>query len=564
MLENLHIRNLALVSELNVEFGENLNIVTGETGAGKSLVIGAVQLLTGARADTSSIRKGEKSCEVAGIFRIPKSRFPELAEKIEHALQEDSIPPCEEERLLLRRVITENGSRAYVNGSPVPAAFLRELMAEIVDIHGPHDNQTLLSPHRQLLLLDTFAGLASEVKQAKALYDELRAIQKEREELRADGLTPEELNLLEYQLQEITDAHLQPEEEEELVRRFKLAANAQTLAETAESARQLLCGEDDSSIAEQLASQLRNLRQLEELDPDNGAPLVHELETAVETLRDLGEQFGQYAEHFDLDQKEMQTLESRLNTIQQLKRKYGPTLTDVLETADRLEQRIRKIQNRSGRLEELQQQQEETQAKFLSVCNSISKKRATTAPRLAAAIQEKLRNLGFLNAQFSIALHDAQPGPSGKDSVAFRFAPNVGEDAKDLKEIASSGEIARVMLAIKTVLSDADHVPVLIFDEIDANVGGQIACAVAEELLSVAKRHQVFSITHLPQIAAAGNMHYLVSKSVVNERTETAISPLGQEGRISEIVRMLGADANSNPARQHAQNLLNQYEPTLL
>ena len=559
MLENLHIRNLALVSELNVEFGENLNIITGETGAGKSLVIGAVQLLTGARADTTAIRKGEKSCEIAGIFHIPEKKFPELAEKLENTLQEGGISPCEEERLLLRRVITENGSRAYVNGSPVPAAFLRELMADIVDIHGPHDNQTLLSPHRQLLLLDIFAGLTSEVKQAKALHEKLRAIQKEREELRAEGLTPEEKNLLEYQLQEITDAHLQPDEEEELVRKFKLSANAQKLAETAESARQTLCGDEDNSVTELLATQLRNLRLLEELDPNNGAPLVHDLENLAESLRELGEQFGQYTEKIDLDQNELQALESRLNTIQQLKRKYGPTVADVLETAERLEQRIRKIENRSGRLEELQQAQEAAQQKYNAVCETIRKQRTVAAPKLASAIQEKLRNLGFLKASFSIELHEAQPGPTGKDTVIFLFAPNIGEDAKDLKEIASSGEIARVMLAIKTVLSDADHVPVLIFDEIDANVGGQVACAVAEELLSVAKQHQVFSITHLPQIAAAGNMHYLVSKSVVQDRTETAMSPLSQEERVSEIVRMLGADSTSQPARQHAQNLLQQY-----
>ncbi|MBR4674954.1 MAG: DNA repair protein RecN [Victivallales bacterium] len=555
MLENLHIRNLALVTELDIDFGEGLNTITGETGAGKSLIIGAVQLLAGGRATPASIRKGAKSCEAAGVIRLGKP-FDALLKTIDSMLEEAGIPPCEERRLLLRRVITESGSRAYVNGSMVTASFLKTLCDNLIDLHGPHDNQTLLFPNRQMALLDTYAGLLPQVKEVHQLHTELAAVQAEREALKAEGLTPEEADLLEYQLREIDQAELVPEEEEELFQKYKLASNSRHLIEVAAAAAQAI-SENENSIADQLGTQLRNLRELEQLDPNHGAALVTQLEETVENVRDLGQQIADYAENLDIDQEELQRMENRLDLLQKLKRKYGPTLSDVLETAERIRTRLANIRGRAGKLEELVQKEMELKQLFEKHCGKLSQERRKISPKLAKAIEEKLHNLGFLRAAFAISIKEASPGPNGTDAVEFDFAANVGEEMQPLRQVASSGEIARVMLAIKTVLSDADSIPIMIFDEIDANVGGRVAVTVAQELKAVGQKHQVFSITHLPQIAAAGEQHYLVAKSVADERTTTTMKRLEGEGRLQEIVRMLGADKDSPAALAHAKELLN-------
>ncbi|MBR0458153.1 MAG: DNA repair protein RecN [Victivallales bacterium] len=554
MLETLYIRNLALVPELEMEFGDGLNIVTGETGAGKSLIIGAVQLLTGARAPSSVIRKGEKTCEVTGVFTL-EPRFAALKEEIAKRLAEADLPPCEEGRLLIRRVLTESGSRAYVNGTPVTAGFLKELCERLIDLHGPHDNQTLLLPSHQLELLDTFAELSPQILKLRQAFDELAQIRREREQMNRDGLTPEEADLLDFQLKEIDGAELAEDEEEPLLQKYRLASNSRKLVELAVSAQQALSGEDGSA-ADIIATQLRSLRELQELDPDNGGQLVASLEETADQLQDIATQFETYAEKLDIDQEELAQIEKRLDLLQRLKRKYGPTLADVLATAERIRTRLENIRSRSDRIQELAEREKNANQLYLACAKEISAARHRAAPSLANAIQEKLRHLGFLKAAFEIRLTPAAPGPSGTDAVEFAFAPNIGEDMQSLRQAASSGEIARVMLAVKTVLSDADSVPVLIFDEIDANVGGRVAVAVAEELKAVGRRHQVFSITHLPQIAAAGAQHFLVAKQVLDGRTNTTMKRLDQQGRLEEITRMLGADVTSQAAVAHAQELL--------
>ena len=555
MLETLHIRNLALVSELDVDFGPGLNIVTGETGAGKSLIIGAVQLLAGARATPGLIRRGEKSCEVAGVFQLTACHEA-LRHDLEGKLTAADIPAVEDERLILRRVITETGSRAYVNGALTTAGFLRELCEKLIDLHGPHDNQTLLSPAHQLVLLDTYANLTAAVAEVSAVWTELSAIRQEREALKAKGLTPEEADLLDFQLREITQADLQLDEEEALVQKYRLASHSRRLAELTANASQAICG-DEGSVSDLLATQLRALRELQELDPERGGAIVEALEAAAENIQELGTQISDYAANVELDDQELAEIESRLDLIQRLKRKYGPTVADVLETAQRIRTRLAEIRGRSGRLQELADLEKNASARYRSLCAELTAGRQAAAPRLAAAIEEKLHGLGFLKAAFQVRLNAApSPGLSGMDAVEFAFAPNVGEDMQNLRQAASSGEVARVMLAVKTVLSDADQIPVLVFDEIDANVGGRVALAVARELQAVARRHQVFSITHLPQIAAAGHQHFLVAKSVANERTTTTVQCLDPEERLQEIVRMLGAEHDSAAALAHARELL--------
>ncbi len=557
MLETLQIRNLALVPHLEIDFGKGLNIVTGETGAGKSLVIGALQLLAGGRAAPSSIRKGEKSCEITGVFNICSKDFDASNGLIESRLEASGLPPCEEGRLLLKRIITENGSKAYVNGSMVTAGLLKEISENLIDMHGPHDNQTLLMTSRQLQMLDIYAGLSTETADLKAKYAELAETRRLLEELRNETLAPEEQNLLEYQLKEIESSHPAEIDEEELLSKYRLASNSRRLVELAAGAAEAL-SEGENNVADSLAVQLRSLHELAQLDPDGGCKLVEQLEEAAECIRDLGAQFADYAGSLDMDQEELQKLEKRMDRIQRLKHKYGPSLKDVIATAARIRAKLECVEGRAERIRELEEKEKSDESSYMQLCRAVSDKRRTAAPALASAIEGKLRALGFDKAAFSISLKDAAASASGMDAAEYNFAPNVGEDMLPLRSIASSGEIARVMLAIKTVLSDADGVPILVFDEIDANIGGRVAVAVADELKAVSGRHQVFCISHKPQIAASGARHYLVEKKVSEGRTSTDVKQIDGQDRLDEIVRMLGADMSSAAAVAHAKELLGE------
>ena len=554
VLEHLSIRNLALVTELDMDFSGGLNTVTGETGAGKSLVIGAVQLLVGSRAAPGLIRKGARSCEVAGVVFLG-SEYENLYGRVSGMLEEAGIARCEERRLLIRRVVSESGSRAYVNGSMVTAGFLKELCENIIELHGPNDNQALLKPSHQLEMLDSFAGLEGLAGQVRDAWGALCDVRRQLEALKAGELNPEDGDLLEYQLNEIESAGLEEGEEERLLARYRVASNSRRLLQLAVSVQNALC-DGEGSISEQIAAQVRSLHELSQLDPDDGSRLLASLEEIGELVGDLGSGIADYASGLDMDQEELQRMEERLDLIQKLKRKYGPGVDGVLETAARIRKSLEALSGRSGRIEELERREGECLGRFQELARTLSKRRRESAGPLSQSIEGKLHALGFQKAAFNVAMAEAVPGPSGGDAVEFEFAANVGEDMQPLRAVASSGEVARVMLAVKTVLCDADNVPVLIFDEIDANVGGRVAVSVAGELLAVGRRHQVFSITHMPQIAAAGQHHYLVSKHVVGDRTETVMRRIEGDERLAEIVRMLGAEPGSTSAVAHAKALL--------
>ena len=554
MLESLHIRNLALVTTLDLDFSAGLNVITGETGAGKSLIIGAIQLLAGGRSTPAVIRKGEKSCEAAAVVNLSSAQ-PTLRAAIDEKLETAGLPPCEEDRLLLRRVITESGSRAYVNATPVTVGLLRDIGVLLIDIHGPHDNQSLLLGSHQLELLDTYAGNQQLLLECRRRHGEVCEARRQLDDLEHEGLNPEEADLLKHQLKEIKEAELQPGEDVELVKKYKLGENSRRLGElTAGSSQALASG--DNSILDQLTDIIRALRELESLDPDNGPQFPEQLVSIYDQIQTLAEQLDDYAQELTLDPAEFQELEERLELVQKLKRKYGPSLEDVFSTQERIKERLQKILGRGELTQELRQKLADATAAMADVCRKLSEARAKAAGPLSEAITAKLRHLGFNKAAFQIRLTEAQAGPTGADGCEFMFAPNIGEDLQPLRSTASSGETARVMLAVKTVLSEADAVPILVFDEIDANVGGRVAGTVADELRAVARHHQVFSITHLPQIAAAAENHYLVEKHIENDRTITGMTALDKEARTRELIRMLGADEDSQAAAQHACELL--------
>jgi DNA repair protein RecN (Recombination protein N) len=543
-----------LVTELAVDFCPGFNAVTGETGAGKSLVLGAVQMLLGARVGPDVIRRGESQCEVSAVLDLGPAGGA-LAQAVAAVLAAAGVAPCEEGQLVLRRVISASGSRAYVNGSMATSATLRDLGSLLVDVHGPHEHQSLLRPHCQLELLDAYAGLGEWRSRCARAWTRVGEAEQELAAAQRETLSAEEAELLAFQVDEIRRAGLEDGEEERLVAQHRRAANAQRLIRLADACR-LGLGESENCLLDRLGHFVRLLQELESIDGERGAVFAERLGLVSEQVRDLAADLSSYVEGFELDQEAFAQIEERLEVVLKIKRKYGPTHADVLATLAERSRRLEQHRSRGAHLQHLEEALAARGREHADACAELSRGRQQAAGALAGAISGKLRRLGFGHADFEIRLSAAAAGPSGAEQVEFLFAPNTGEAMLPLRHCASSGEMARVMLAVKTVLTEADQVPVLIFDEVDANIGGRTAVTVAEELVAIARRHQVLSITHLPQIAAAGERHFLVAKHVHDDRTTTTMSALGPADREQEIARMLGAAEGSQVALTHAREML--------
>jgi DNA repair protein RecN (Recombination protein N) len=547
MLTLLKIRNLALVDELVWELGPGLIGVTGETGAGKSVIVGALKLVLGERADKSLIRTGEESCTVEAVFELGDTR------EINAILEDGGLDRCEDAQLIVRRVIGQSVNRQFINDSPVTLNLLKRLGEHLVDLHGPHDHQSLLSTERQLAMLDAYAG----AEKAHAAYREQhrawRSKATELDELRhAENASEQEIELLRYQIQEIDTASLKPEDEQDLEDRWRRAANASRLLETAAAAASALSGEDGA--LNRLAEVQRLVRDLEKLDPSIREKTAS-LENAVIELQDLEGDLTDYAEELDIDPAGAAALEERVNLLESLKRKYGPSLADVLARRNSAAARLDTIENRGEKLETLERELAACRALMDAAGKSLTALRRKAAPKLAKEISGQLKDLGFKQASFEaplVLLTD--PGPQGFEGVEFQFGPNPGEPLLPLRQIASSGEISRVMLAVKSSLADQDDTPLMVFDEIDANVGGEVARAVGRKMAALGKRHQVVAITHFPQVAATASLHFVVEKEVTNGRTRSRLYPVSGETRIQELVRMLGGGGEQ--ARAMAASLL--------
>ncbi len=554
MIELLNIKNFATVPSLEIEFGPHLNAVTGETGAGKSLIMGALQALLGERTEKGVIRSGEKNSEISAVLNL-EAIDPERVAAIAEFLSDQGIESSDGQ-LVLRRVITPTSTRAYVNGTLVPLQVVRTLGDQLVEVHGPNDQQVLLQPRHQRELLDLFGNLGTTLETCRASWNALEAAREKLEQFEMSTVSDAELELLRYQLKEIDDAELDEAEESRLNDRHKLAANAQSLLEIATQSVNDLSG-DDGATLDRLQTILSRLEHLAGVSPETGAPLVEQVETAISLLQDVNTELESLGSDLDIEPGELEQIEQRLGIIHRLKRKYARDIPELLEYADDIRARIDERDNFETTLRKLREHCELRKSELESACADLTAHRTTVAANLGIAITDKLKNLGFAQSLFQVRLAATDPGPAGADRVEFHFAPNPGEAPQPLRKIASSGEMARVMLAIKTVLSAADHTPILVFDEIDANVGGRTAAKVSDELAEVAKRHQVFCITHLPQVAAAATTHLMVAKNIESGRTITSIALLDKEARTHEISRMMGADAESETARRHAESMLN-------
>ncbi len=598
MLTTLRIKNLALVTDLTLELQPGGNVITGETGAGKSIIIGALNLVLGERADRTLIRSGEESCSVEAVFEVgslltkpserrapsrrepakdpPAGTVPGAPSSLDQFLEANGLEPCAEAQLVLKRTFTANGTnRQFVNGSPTTLGTLAAIGEWLVDIHGPHDHQSLLHPAKQLLILDAFGRLEKEREAFGGLVRRRAALAAGKSALIVDEKTyAEQLDLLRFQVREIDGARLQPGEDGQLEQEFNRASNAVKLLRLSQAALDAL-SESEDSLLTRAGAVGRALQELQRVDP-GAAPLAELHAQAVGTLRELQTGLSRYAENVDADPARLAEIEVRLDLIHSLKRKCGATLAEVIAFGETAKQKLQSLESRDAELARLNAEQQKLGSEILNAGQSLSAKRKKIIPQLAKAVGKQLEDLGFKRARFdvdtttnfvgdevtSLKSGDGQgrltSAPTikqtGFDEIEFQFAPNPGEPAKPLRAIASSGEMARVMLALKTVLAAEDEIPVLVFDEVDANVGGETAHAVGEKMKQLAARRQVLCITHLPQVAAPADAHYVVNKEARNGRTISEIHLLGRKKRVTELARMLGGQ--NDAARKHAEALL--------
>jgi DNA repair protein RecN (Recombination protein N) len=539
VLTLLRIKNLALVEELEWQLGPGFVAITGETGAGKSIIIGALQLLLGERADKSLIRTGADLCTVEAIFS------GEDLQKLNPQLVEAGVEPCENDLIIKRSFSVTSGTRQFINGSPTTLSILKHLGDDLVDLHGPHDHQSLLSSETQLGLLDSFARAEEQLDEYRKHYRQLQTLLAEHAALNtAETAREQELDLLRHQINEIKSANLVAGEEEEIEKRYKLASNSKRLIELANAVANKL-SEADDSVLSQLAETQRLLRELEKIDASIAQFSSAHAASVVE-LSEIARWLSGYAEKLDLDPQQLAALEQRVSLFETLKRKYGGSIADVIAFGERAAERMRKIEGRDAELERLAKEIENVRAQMNQAGAALRKLRVKAAPKLSETIRRNLRDLGFRQSEFEAELTALdKPRPNGLDAVELLFSPNPGEPLKPLRAIASSGEISRLMLAIKSALAAHDAIPLLVFDEIDTNVGGEIAHAVGTKMQTLGRDHQVICITHLPQVAATASSHFVVTKEVVRGRTYSQLRKISGKSRQEEIARMLGGKSES-------------------
>ena len=530
MLAVLKIRNLALVEDLTWELGPGLIGVTGQTGAGKSMIVGALKLILGERANHDLIRRGQENCAVEAIFELSTN-----LDQVNDILEECGLEPCEGNALVIKRVFG-SGNSQFVNCSPCTLSVLKRLGQQLIDLHGPHEHQSLLSRDRQLAMLDAYAGASEESKAYQRAFRTWDRAARELEEFKGVGkASTQEVELLRYQVDEISSASLNEEEVIELERRYTQARNGARLVTASNDSVAAL-----QSASVSLSEAQRSLRDLEKMDPE-AAQFTGGFESARVEIEELESNLREYAGDLDIDPSEMVAMENRIDQVETLKRKYGQTIADVVAFESKARQRLDKIENHEEEVARLEDELRTARISVDQAAAALSAQRREAAPRLAREIVSHLEGLGFKQSVFEVQLESHEtPQAGGLESIDFLFGPNPGEPAKPLRIIASSGEMSRVMLAVKSALADQDETPLMVFDEIDANVGGEIAGAVGVKMAALGDRHQVISITHMPQVAARARHHYLVTKEVEGDSTNSQIKQVSEEERVTELARMLG------------------------
>lgn len=565
MLSRLRVSHYALINEVEIEFGEGLNIITGETGAGKSILIGALGLVLGDRTNAEVIRSGESKCTVEAVFEF-SSGHPSIG-----FLEEIGIDADEGELILRRDVNADGRSRCFANGSAIPVRSLQTLGRLLVDLHGQHDHQSLLDVDLHLAFLDGYAGHGALLVDVCFAYAELGRLTSELDRLEAESTRLDERKeLLSFQVDEIASAALEPSEDEALAQERVLLENAEQLIETATQIEQLLYQAEDS-IADRMGLAEKFLANAARVDATL-EPKVKELEAIGYEVEELSRFFMSYSQSIEHDPARLSEVAERIETINRLKAKYGGSVASVLAYAEEAQVDLLEADASGSRRAELAEQIEETRVSYSATCQALTKSRTRAAAKMSRTIERSLHDLGLPNASFEVVLsrtEDAegdaeidgirlQSGPEGVEQCEFYLSTNPGEDMRPLVRVASGGEVSRIMLALKTVLAQTDSVQVLIFDEIDIGISGRIAEVVGRRLKSLAGACQTVSITHLPQIAKMANHHFAVQKASDGERTETFVTRLDDQQRVDELAKLLGGEEISTLTFEHARELLSQ------
>lgn len=553
MLKELYIKDLALIDELRAEFAPGFNVLTGETGAGKSILIDALNLILGGRWEEVELRSGSEEAVVEAAFEV--ERISQVAE----LLRAEGIPQEPGEYLVLRRQLLRGGkSKAYINGRLSSAATLRTLRGFLVDIYGQGQASSLASPRKHLHLLDAYADLIEEVKAFRGLYERFRQLQRELGELLSKEREKEKRqDLLRWERKEIDAARLRDGEEEELLAERVILSNVERLYETAEGAYATLYAEE-GSILDQLASMASQLKEASRIDPRLQGPL-ESLEAARVNLEEAASAIRDYRERIQFDPARLDAVEGRLHEIGRLKRKYGSSIAEILRYREEIVKELEGLERSEERIQALEREVGALERELQVRASALSLKRAEAAKRFQEEVLAELRALAMPHAAFEIRLTPEPLGPIGVDSAEFFVAYNPGEERKPLQKVASGGELSRTMLGIKALLAASDEIPTLVFDEVDVGVGGGMAEVVGRKLFACALKRQVLCVTHLPQIAAFADAHFLVFKRTVKGRAEVALEQLGQERRVEELARMLGGKGRAIPL-QYAEEILERAE----
>lgn len=561
MLRSLYIRDYALIEELEVEFDNGLNIITGETGAGKSILLGALKLILGERASTEAIRTGAKKAVVEGIFDNTSSK------RINKLLEANQLEPAEQ--IILRREITGSQSRAFVNDSPATLQVIREVASNLIDLHGQHEHQMLLRTETHLEMLDNFGGLEGIVERYKKQYDHVAGLIKERDTLKArEQELRQQKELFGFQIEEIDNISPEEDEEDALESERKILEHAERLFEVSEKLYGVLY-ESEDAVSDQLVLVRNDLQDLARVDSTLEGS-AKEAESAHIIVSELAKFLQDYNARIEFNPDRLESIRERLGELEHLKRRYGGSLSAVIAYRKDIGQKFELANDFEGKLGELKETIEAAQAKLSDLAARLSKKRRDIAGRIEKSIVKELAQLGMPDSRFQVRF-DQQEDVNGwiatehgrcaafghgMDIIEFFISTNPGEDLRPLARVASGGEISRIMLALKTILAKSERLPILVFDEIDAGISGPVARKVGESMRDLAQYHQIVAITHLPQIAALGHVHFRVAKNVTDGRTRTQINRLSEDEQMAQVATLISGTEVTDAALESARELM--------
>lgn len=557
MLQTFLIKNYAIIDDLTIDFGKGLNILTGETGAGKSIIIDALGLILGERATTSIIRKDAASCALTACFNI------ENLTTVKNILKKMDIAP-EDTLIIKREIFTDGKTKCFVNGNPATAGMLQMIGPALIDIHGQHEHQSLTKSENQREMLDGYGNLEKSRIAAGEAFEKFSIIEKQLNELKnSEKDRLQKLDLYKYQLKEIDSAKLSGADEAELENEYARLNNSEKLSGYAQEIYSLLY-ESEGSVAENLGKARKLIENLSAVDSSD-SDSIKTVSRILGEIKTVADTFRRYKDTVEFNPKRLEEIISQIELIKKLKRKYAPTVKEILEYAEKIREQINLFEKADENISSMEKEIKSAKTKLRITAEDLSEKRSETAKKLSKDVERELFELGMPKAKFSIAVEQEKNGDGtlrfsscGIDKIEYKIAANVGENLKPLKTVASGGEMSRVMLAVKTVLAKADEIQTLIFDEIDAGISGPVGQVVGKKLNSLAKNHQIFCITHLPQLAAFSSTHFHISKNMSGGKTATSVAKLNESEKINEISRMLGGENITDTSTKHAKELIKE------